>query len=418
MSNRLLVAKFAAHLAYLLNDGQDCVEINAFALFHKLNQTLSQAGEDQANSYLYGLVGFGSLPGDFEPEELAQKYFDFVLKRPLRLARSNPFHKGHELFEALCRRGLAAGWADAELVRSLDQTADLPEAGHFPTDFPGVLERLNEIDGHISKGNPAHTTRAQQGPIFLKAGSAAAEVPEELSVWGGIWCAPAKLVKLSQGRAFDAFCSLVIKAVEAANAPYGAFLRAGLSPFDWSEELSTNTVKAIAAFRREIDGQHDLETWRAVWQRRKVPGFASADIFWASDVGRALRNRAVVQRVELDDNMPDPGSFDGELLTEEEFKRCIKARLEDRTLNDFDAWFLNRLAEGAAIGDLAEAPETVERFGGRPSGRELEGYVNDLYERMLTAAHEAKAFAEDSAKIIPITQAGDQTSFKDAEHGL
>ena len=85
---------------------------------------------------------------------------------------------------------------------------------------------------------------------------------------------PFKLGKLSPGEPFNAFCSLVIKAVENANERYGAILRLGLSPLDWGDDLTVNTAKHVSAFLSAARESGDLwnarETWDGVSARQPI----------------------------------------------------------------------------------------------------------------------------------------------------
>src|SRR5262249_19130295 len=77
--------------------------------------------------------------------------------------------------------------------------------------------------GDISPGNAAASTRADFGRLYLRLGSSGVEVAEELSLWEAIICSPHKLRVLSPPE-FERFCGLMIKAVETANAHYGALV--------------------------------------------------------------------------------------------------------------------------------------------------------------------------------------------------
>src|SRR5262249_15312430 len=109
--------------------------------------------------------------------------------------------------------------------------------------------RLREVNqqhqGHISPGNAAASTRAEFGPLYLRLGSSGVEVAEELSLWEAIICAPHKLRPLTPPE-FDPFCSLMIKALETANAHYGALVTLGLSPRDWAEEVGVTDAGEVS----------------------------------------------------------------------------------------------------------------------------------------------------------------------------
>src|SRR5262249_48665083 len=152
-----------------------------------------------------------------ERREAAEMYFERVLNRRLHLARSNHTHQGHLVFEALCRRGDAPGWAEARLAR-LSQAPAAAEPRALPKLVAGVADRLALLlprRGDLSPGNPAQSTREEHGPLYLIVPSGGFEIAEEMSIWDAIVCAPAVLRPLPDpGAAFDAFCSRIIQAVE------------------------------------------------------------------------------------------------------------------------------------------------------------------------------------------------------------
>lgn len=381
-SPRLLVARFAAHLAHLLNGERDIVVLNPFALHQTVIGTLGSAAYS-------ALVGARLAGPERNHEEIAWKYLDTVLDRRLSLARANHMHKGHELFLALCRRGTAAQWTRAELLRGANPAAD--GGSDPPSDFGSVAARLEQVDRAIGPGNPAHHTREQFGPLNLIVAGGFAEVAEELSVWKSVACAPPKLRTLKKCAEFDAFCSLVIKAVEAANAPFGAFLTVGLSPYEWRDELSHNTVKALGRFLGRVrgllgekaGGRGDLETWGRAWQDCPVPGFASADALWNSALGRALRLPVAPLLIpwdEIDESIVQ----DGEMQKDAGFDEQLAATRAAGIIDDYEMWVYRKIRAGASIADLEDVPETLARFGSEPI--DLAAYVEELTERVLAWA--------------------------------
>jgi hypothetical protein len=67
-SGRLIVQKFAAHVAYLLNDaGEGAVVVNHGELYRKLLRTLSGGGEGrgEGNPYVETLIAINLVWGDF-----------------------------------------------------------------------------------------------------------------------------------------------------------------------------------------------------------------------------------------------------------------------------------------------------------------------------------------------------------------
>jgi len=380
-SGRYLIAQFAAHLAHLLNTGDPTVSVKPFALFQRLLQTLAK------DDYRH-LVGAHLLTDGLSREELAQRYFGAVLERRLHVARANDTHKGHQLFLALCRRGHHALWPVAVLRRrKITQPAS---AGATPPDFCEVSDRMGRADMAISPGNPAANTREHRGALFLEVGAGRIEVAEELSVWQAIACGPSNLTRLREGAEFNAFCSLVIKALEAANAAYSAYVALGLSPLDWAEVLSVNTAKKLSVFlaevRTEAGNPHDLQCWRRAWERRQVPGYASADALWCSELGRALRlpqTARVIDTIDIDD-LPDPHPAqlqDVEVLDPADFAERLARCRAAGVIDDFEVWLYREIESGKAIDDLAQTPEARKRCLVQTA--QLLQYLGQLTERVL-----------------------------------
>jgi hypothetical protein len=295
VSSRGLVLRFAGYIAHLLNECDDAgtVGVQAFSVYRTIMAAL-EARESASQTGRYDvLVGRKLLGPNVAADEAAEAYFEQVLERPLWLARDQHVHKGHELFLALCRRGLGDVWRTAELRRG--HPRGLPAGGDLSADVRGVFDRLANMGCGLSDGNPAKSTRALHGPLQLHVAEHAAPVPEEMSVWAAICCAPLRLRALERGPEFHAFCSVVIKAVEAANAHYGALLSLGLSPRDW-RDLSLNTAKKTSAFLSKVrelarlTGRtpRALAVWQEVWPQQHVPGYSSAEEFRGSELGQAL----------------------------------------------------------------------------------------------------------------------------------
>lgn len=394
---RYIVQQFAAHLAHLLNNGDECVEIKPFALFQTLTKTLASSGSHSgSNNYRDHLLGYNLVAADAAIEYVAQKYFDAVLDRALFIARSNSVHTAHILFETLCRRGQDA-WKECKLERNHHIDDARMNNNDGPRGFSDVSVRLGRLPKQISPGNPALSRNADEGPIYLAAADAFAEVAEEMSVWGAISCCPEKLEKLENGPEFNKFCSLVIKTVEAANAPYGAIISLGLSPFDWADEITINTAKKISAFIHEVNSRqaeeslegHEIDMWRRVWEKRKIPGYKDADAFWESSIGRHLRAPTRVQRSEISlDVLADKTGPDSEFLDENDFEQLLKMYVRSGDLSEYDAWFLRELYQGTTLSEIEKLPNTRQHF--RLQEVSIADYAEKLRERMagiLDAVH-------------------------------
>ena len=354
-SPRLLVVRFAACLAHWLNASESSVvTVQAFDLYLKITRLL-------ASKTYRDMCGAGVLV-DRGAEEAANLYFDDVLQRPLFLARDLFKHKGHELFEALCRRGLAEGWESAMLARS-KVTSHAPDGTPPPLDLAGVGERLSQLPQSVSAGNPAETTRASHGPLHLQVSGRAYKIAEEMSIWGAISCAPARLKRLADNsREFDGFCSLVIKAIESANAHYSALVSLGLSPADW-RDLSVNTAKKASAFLSEVRRiaptigcpNDSLAVWREAWLERQVPGFNSVDEFWSSDLGKALNGTREWQRVSLEELqvLAEPGREE-RLLEALEFEGMVGHAVQSGLLSPVEGTLLRALMAGRSLEELGK----------------------------------------------------------------
>jgi hypothetical protein len=402
--NRDLVAIFAAHVARLLNTVKapgGVVDVNAFRLDTQLERSL--AGTEERTKIPNRLLGYGIVAADRTPQEVARLWLTSVLDRRLRLARAEHRHTGHELLLALCQRGTSAGWAEADLSR---RAAGNTTIAHVePDGFASVRDRLSRVDRSVSPGNPATTTREKAGPLWLSTGAAsssfenaAAEVPEELSVWQAITSAPLKLRQLAEGPEFNAFCSVMIKAVEAANAPYGAYITIGLSPYDWADEIGVNTAKKLSTFLKavreqgdgDVDGpdgrgRGDLAAWQRAWTERPVPGFENADELWQSELGRALRFPRVAQRAgEFNDaDRATELPADVEFQEGTEFAARLTACRAAGVIDDQEEWLLGQLYNGTGLSDLAAAPQMRGRLGGKSA---IKDYVKTLEHRLVTFA--------------------------------
>jgi hypothetical protein len=399
------VQRFAAHLAHLLNDGEKVVTVEAFKLFLRLTGTLERR-EHGADSGPYdSLTGLKLLGPGTTPQEASHCYVDRVLKRPLHLARDEPAHKGHALFLTLCRRGIDSAWPEADLARMRSVSEN--QATTPPAEFAGIKERLARVSPEISDGNPAKSTRAASGPLYLRVGGAATEVAEELSMWDAMTCAPSRLNALARGPAFNAFCSIMIKALEAANARYGTLIALGLSPRDW-EELSVNTAKKLSSFlsaaralgapHKDEDGpdhaergrgKDTLANWERAWEKRQVPGFDSARDLWNSQLGHALRHGQVPIMVDIDNEpVKDADQYDEKVLDPMAFETMVARAQDAGVLSPYDAWLVRQLSQGETITTLVAAPETRREFKkDNVSKKMLEDYMARLGERTRAFAH-------------------------------
>jgi hypothetical protein len=392
-SNRALVLRFAAFLAHVLNEqnATGCVELQAFAVYKKIMAALEAREAASEHARYEALIGRKLLGPGVSLEQAAETYFEQVLKRPLYLARDGHWHKGHELFLALCRRGLHSPWRTAELQRS-GERAQAVVTADLPLDIRGVFERLSKLEGSLSSGNPANSTRDLHGPLCLLVGGQTAEVAEEMSVWQAICCAPLQLEPLS-GAAFHAFCSAMIKAVETANAHYGVLLSLGLSPLDW-HDLSLNTAKKTSAFlsrvqehaQRTSRASEDWEVWDEVWETHSVPGFPSARQLWQSELGQALRSSQLPAWASGDvaEHVGVP-SGEEKVLDAVSFERMVVLAEEAGVIRSCDGRMLvNLFLERRTADQIASGAEAEELLGAgvTPSKRAVIDHLRKLVSQV------------------------------------
>ncbi len=377
-SGRVLVQKLAAHIVHLLDHGDGEVVVSPLRLRHTLIVTLA------IREYSENLVAYPLMVLPSGPDAAAQRYLECVVDRRLQLARNLPRHKAHELFEAMCRRGAAPGWVDAVVGRESDAAAN---AGQTPTDLPAVAHRLGQIDAWITPGNPAKGTRERLGPLLLVAGGSRLGVPEELTIWQAITTGPLKLAKLHGRETHNALCSLMIKSMEVTNTHWAALARLGLWPVDWIDSISVNTAKHASAFMAAVRGlsaglDDRLEHWQTAWSDHPVPGFKSAEVFWASSLGEAIR-RGRQRPLELhDEQIADERDEEAQQLDELEFSDRLKLALEQGVIDAAEAWFLAKLQDGEAIADLVASGELEAR---RP-GADPEEFAAELIRKLIAFA--------------------------------
>lgn len=394
-----LLHSFAGFLGHLLNTGRDGVvpiqlgelEIAILGVLAG-GQGRQGADENRADGnknspYVQSLVGLPLFAPGTTPAQAATTYFDRVLNRRLFLVRNNLEHRGHQVFLALCRRGVDEPWRTAELVRRNSNSQGrllLPPSGFG--DVRARLKAFGNPDGpHISGGNPARSTRDQHGPLYVNVGGYIAEVPEEMSIWQAICCAPSVLTLLPTTQ-FNLFSSLMLKAVEVANKPYGLRVALKMSPTD-TDEYATHTLKKTLAFRsatralaRQLNAnQNEMEIWRLAWSAHAIPGYATVEKFRDSPLGRYLwlgstfaeddpGDAKEPDEAGLADQMePEEGDEPIGGIEEKQFRSSIGPWIDELAeagvLWPYDEWYLRGRAEGKDLAWLARSLKTFKRFG-------------------------------------------------------
>src|SRR5262249_37899333 len=185
---------------------------------------------------------------------------------------------------------------------------------------------------------------------------------------------------------FDAFCSLIIKALETANAPYGALVILRLSPLDWAEELSLNTAKKVSAFisevrdraqKREVPADAE-EAWQEVWPSRQVPGFPSVRAFRSSPLGRALCMSGALSSPALLEREEEGGEEEVK-MNKNAVPSMVQRYVLQGALDSYDAWLLRQLTKDKTLQQLARSPRTLFKFG---RAEIPEAYVDELIQRV------------------------------------
>lgn len=395
-SSRHLVQTLAASLAHLLNTGRGgTVLLEPFDIYHKITGLLAKP-----NGPYVRLSGHQQMINRSEAEA-AQVYFDSVLDRRMFLARDSHTHKAHDLFLALCTRGTHPSWPRSTLGRSISEVVPI---GAPPADFSAVAKNLTAQPTDISPGNPAHSTRAASGPLRLGVPGAVHEVAEELSIWGAIKCAPRQLQPLGDPDAFNEFCSLLIKAVESANAQYGTLVSLGLSPPDW-RDLSVNTAKKMSAFMTDVrktaatqgKAASSLQLWQEIWAERQVPGYGSAAELWNSELGKAVRGQARHWQQDGYDfesaASPDDDRED-QMLDRLSLTRMIASAVGDQVIDQIDGEVLTQLMAGVSLDHIAQLTGVAAVLARKKI--KINAYVGDIATRI-----RRHALAMEATKAAP-----------------
>jgi hypothetical protein len=365
--------RFAALLAHLLNSNDAPV----FVL--KPGEVYVLLVDALAQRYKDDLLYYSTYAGRMSAEEAAERYFQATLERALWLSNRVEMSIAHRFLLALCQRGIGPAWSAADLVReavsapSEAKVASLVAAGSFEA----VASRLAKLPNEPSPGNPAATIRMRRGALWLIVGASRTEVPEEISVWNAINCAPAQLKSLPAGEPFNRFCGIVIDAMRTANRPFQELLGlgGGLCPFDWLDVLSVNQVRGLRRFIEvvaELGDRNNLEYWQRAWEAAPVPGIRTAEDLWSSEIGRALRQAgsgsSTVAIEDLENELartPDGVVHIGrnrseepaqEVLGEADFAQRLRHLKAAGVISEAEHFLLERLYFGDSLSELAAEP--------------------------------------------------------------
>jgi hypothetical protein len=359
--------RFAAFLAHCLNsEDSPLVQVSPGSLYAQLTEALGAR-------YAEPMLHYPGYAWRMSREEVAMRYFDISLARPLLLSPRVQLSVAHRLFAALCLRGSEPAWREAALQRELDSVADQDTVDVVPVGVRRVFDecrrQLGKLADRLSPGSASPTIRARYGAIVLRLYTLHAAVPEEISIWNAVSCAPSVLRPLAAGEPFNRFCGLIIDCVRTAHRPFQELLGLGrgLCPFDWITTLSIQQTRALRKFLKVLEESQQTDTpahWDSAWQRAPVPGFTTAAHLWQSEIGQALRqvlgrgfsaDSRLVERLAADSD--DSTDEIPEFLPEEEFSQQLELLEADGAINSTERWLLEQLYHGVATADLIVRPE-------------------------------------------------------------
>jgi hypothetical protein len=353
--------RFAAFLAHCLNsEDSPWVQLSLGELYARLTEAL-------AARYAEPLLHHPGYAWRMSPEEASARYFDISLGRALLLSPRVQLSIAHRFLQALCERGAEAVWRQVVVVRTKDQAETAAQVVPLGAQrsFEQCRQRLAKLPQTISAGSPSPTIRARHGAIVLRLYSLEAAVPEEISMWDAVSCAPATLYPLPAGEPFNRFCCLVIDCVRTAHRPFQELLGLGrgLCPFDWLDVLSIQQTRALRRFLRvleEADAADTPEHWERAWQQEPVAGFATADKLWQSDIGIALRQPQGRSRIDtaLLESLADSESEAQGIpayLAEQELLSVLDALLAREFINAAERSLLLDLHKGVSATEVTQS---------------------------------------------------------------
>jgi hypothetical protein len=334
-----------------------------------------------AAKYKESLLYHSSYRARMTEEEAAAGYCKLTLERALWLSNKVEMSIAHRLLGELCRRGVGPFWEGAELRREqyeAPQRENVVVAGSFAA----VAARLAKLPHAIAKGNPAETIRQRKGGLWLILGALRTGVPEQISPWDAITCAPTILKSLPAGEPFNQFCGVVIDTLRTANRPFQELLGLGrgICPFDWIDALSTNQVRALRRFLEVIaDTPDSLDLWSRAWNEAAVPGFKSATELWSSEIGRALRSPSIKTRSDridlIEDDDPSP-----DVLEQHEFRQRLGILQDHDVIGAIERFILERLYEGDTLAELASEARVQKILAERKM--KFSEYIDSLHRRI------------------------------------
>lgn len=382
------IDRFAAFLAHAMNQAgpSGLVALDA-------GQIYVQALEVLATRHADILLQHPRYAGRMDVEEAAARYFELTLERPLFQAAQAECTSAHRLFLALCQRAGGA-WCEAGLERRAESAS--ATALRPPEDWKGVVSRLSRCDPTVSQSNAATSHRQRKGPMVLVCGPAQVAVPEQMSLWEAICCAPRALAPMAPGDEFNTFCRLLINALRTANRPFQELLSLGrgLCPFDWLD-LSVNQVRSVGRFLKSLEqaGGNDGEAaWRAAWQQAPVAGHRSVEAFRESELGVALRqggHAAAIRSAEPLDAHGEEDAALAALLQADAFAAELRALAATAVITAIEAELLVALYGGSRLDELEAEPRFATLLSGAAGRQRL--------ALLLSRIESAQGLADDKA---------------------
>ncbi len=384
--------RFAAFLAHCLNSEDfSSIDVDEGSLYALLTDAL-------ATRYAEPMLHHPGYAWRMAPEEAAARYFEISVQRRLQLSPRVQTSIAQRFLAALCRRGVEPLWGDATVARELGPSAKEPVPRVIPTavqkEFARCGQALAKIKDQISPGSPSPTIRARFGPVVLRLYTLNAPVPEEVSLWDALACAPHTLKSLPRGQPFNEFCCLVIDGIRTAHRAYQELvgLGRGLCPFDWIDTLSIQQARALRKFLRILEenaGVDSQPAWERAWEEVQVAGFRSAAQLWNSEIGMALRLPQSRTRVDYTplENLPDPESSGTEeaLLQADSFERALATLLSAGILSPLEGMILTSLYSGATKAEILLLAGVAEHL--EASGLTYEKLLESLEQRVVQWAN-------------------------------
>lgn len=379
--------RFAAFLAHCLNSEDfSSITVDEGALYALWTDALS-------TRYAEPMLHHPGYAWRMSSEEAAARYFEISIRRPLQVSARVRISVAHRLLEALCQRGADPLWEDATVKRELEPPAEESIPRVIPTgvrkEFSRCSHALSKIADQISPGSPSATLRARFGPVVLRLYILHETVPEEISLWDAVVCAPRTLKSLPRGKPFNDFCCLVIDGIRTAHRPYQELVGLGrsLCPFDWVGVLSIQQSRDLRKFLRVLEETGELDSqpdWERAWEEVTVGGFKSAAELWSSEIGSALRQPQSRARVDstLLENLSDPESpsMEEAIIQEDAFERSMETLLSLTFINSAERTILSALYNGKTKPEILTLPGVREHL--KASGLTYEQCLESLKQRI------------------------------------